>query len=93
MNSCSRYFVYGSECRILAVHAVLEGAINFIPEVKQYEINIPTPLIEYVGYCTCTNENWSLIGDIEVENFVSGISKSCKFNCPCIPFFQVLLVD
>lgn len=52
---------------------VLKGASRFIPELAKYENKIPTPLIEYAGYYTRTNENWPLIGHTKVENvFVIG---------------------
>jgi glycine/D-amino acid oxidase-like deaminating enzyme len=46
--------------------AVLKGASKFIPALAQYENNIPTPLIEYAGYYTRTEENWPLIGPTEI---------------------------
>ncbi|MGB6268025.1 MAG: FAD-dependent oxidoreductase [Olleya sp.] len=53
--------------------AVLKGATRFIPELARYENNIPTPLIEYAGYYTRTNENWPLIGNTKLDNvFVIG---------------------
>ena len=53
--------------------AVLKGASRFIPELAEYENNIPTPLIEYAGYYTRTNENWPLIGPTKMKNvFVIG---------------------
>ena len=53
--------------------AVLKGASRFIPELAEYENNIPTPVIEYAGYYTRTKENWPLIGHTKVENvFVIG---------------------
>jgi glycine/D-amino acid oxidase-like deaminating enzyme len=52
---------------------VLKGASRFIPELSNYENNIPTPLIEYAGYYTRTKENWPLIGQTEIDNvFVVG---------------------
>ena len=52
---------------------VLKGASRFIPQLAEYENNIPTPLIEYAGYYTRTKENWPLIGPTEVPNaFVVG---------------------
>ncbi|SDB63419.1 Glycine/D-amino acid oxidase [Flavobacteriaceae bacterium MAR_2010_188] len=53
--------------------AVLKGASRFIPELAQYENHIPSPLIEYAGYYTRTNENYPLIGPTEMpEVFVVG---------------------
>jgi glycine/D-amino acid oxidase-like deaminating enzyme len=52
---------------------VLKGASHFIPQLSEYENNIPTPIIEYSGYYTRTKENWPLIGPTEVQNtFVIG---------------------
>lgn len=47
---------------------VLKGASRFIPELAQYENNIPSPLIEYAGYYTRTKENWPLIGPTGIPN-------------------------
>jgi glycine/D-amino acid oxidase-like deaminating enzyme len=52
---------------------VLKGASRFIPELARYENNIPTPLIEYAGHYTRTDENWPLIGNTKLDNvFVIG---------------------
>lgn len=52
---------------------VLKGASRFIPQLSEYENNIPTPLIEYAGYYTRTQENLPLIGQTENPNvFVIG---------------------
>ncbi len=52
---------------------VLKGASRFIPALKAYAENIPTPIIEYGGYYTRTEENWPLVGPTENENiFVIG---------------------
>ena len=52
---------------------VLKGASRFIPALAKYESNIPTPLIQYAGHYTRTNENWPLIGNTSIENiFVIG---------------------
>lgn len=52
---------------------VLKGATRFIPQLAEYENNIPTPLIEYAGYYTRTKENWPLIGTTDAPNvFVIG---------------------
>ena len=52
---------------------VLKGASRFIPNLKSYEENIPTPLIQYAGYYTKTAENWPLIGPTKLDNvFVVG---------------------
>ena len=47
---------------------VLKGASRFIPALKAYAENIPTPIIEYGGYYTRTEENWPLVGPSSVEN-------------------------
>jgi glycine/D-amino acid oxidase-like deaminating enzyme len=52
---------------------VLKGASRFIPKLARYENNIPTPLTEYAGHYTRTNENWPLIGNTNLDNvFVVG---------------------
>ena len=48
--------------------AVLKGASRFIPALKVYAENIPTPLIEYGGYYTRTEENWPLIGPTVIDH-------------------------
>lgn len=47
---------------------VLKGASRFIPELKHYSENMPTPLIEYGGHYTRTKENWPLIGPTRLED-------------------------
>lgn len=47
---------------------VLKGASRFIPALAAYAENIPTPIIEYGGYYTRTEENWPLIGATKVDN-------------------------
>lgn len=52
---------------------VLTGASRFIPALKQYALEIPSPIIEYAGYYTRTAENWPIIGPTEMHNvFVVG---------------------
>jgi glycine/D-amino acid oxidase-like deaminating enzyme len=52
---------------------VLKGASRLIPQLAEYEHNIPAPLIEYAGYYTRTKENWPLIGPTDVSDvFVIG---------------------
>lgn len=41
---------------------VLKGASKFIPSLREYEEQIPSPLITYSGYYTKTEENLPLIG-------------------------------
>ncbi|MEB8328522.1 FAD-binding oxidoreductase [Flavobacteriaceae bacterium KMM 6897] len=47
---------------------VLKGACSFIPQLIEYENDIPTPITEYAGYYTRTKENWPLIGPTEMPN-------------------------
>lgn len=47
---------------------VLKGASRFIPALAAYVEQTPTPLIEYGGYYTRTEENWPLIGATELDN-------------------------
>jgi len=52
---------------------VLTGASRFIPALREYADNIPTPIIEYAGHYIRTAENWPLIGPTELDNvFVVG---------------------
>jgi len=52
---------------------VLQGASRFIPKLKAYTEQMPSPLIEYGGYYTRTKENWPLIGPSSLQNvFVIG---------------------
>lgn len=52
---------------------VLKGASSFIPQLLEYENDIPTPITEYAGYYTRTKENWPLIGPTKIPNvFVIG---------------------
>ncbi|APD05778.1 hypothetical protein UJ101_00225 [Flavobacteriaceae bacterium UJ101] len=54
-------------------NVVLKGASRFIPELKKYEDDIPTPLIQYAGYYTRTKENWPIIGPSKDRNiFIVG---------------------
>jgi len=53
--------------------AVLKGASRFIPALAAYAENLPTPLIEYGGYYTRTEENWPLVGPTAIDDvFVVG---------------------
>lgn len=47
---------------------VLKGASRFIPQLMEYQKNIPTPIIQYAGYYTRTKENFPLIGPTEMPN-------------------------
>lgn len=47
---------------------VLKGASSFIPQLLEYENDIPTPITEFAGYYTRTKENWPLIGPTEIPN-------------------------
>jgi glycine/D-amino acid oxidase-like deaminating enzyme len=52
---------------------VLKGASRFIPALKEYYNNMPSPVISFAGYYTRTKENWPLIGPTELNNvFVVG---------------------
>ncbi|QKX06745.1 FAD-binding oxidoreductase [Aquimarina sp. TRL1] len=54
-------------------NVVLKGASRFIPALSEYENQLPTPLTQYSGYYTRTEENWPLIGPTERTNvFVVG---------------------
>lgn len=47
---------------------VLKGASRFIPALAAYVEQTPTPVIEYGGYYTRTEENWPLIGATDLDN-------------------------
>jgi glycine/D-amino acid oxidase-like deaminating enzyme len=44
---------------------VIRGASRFIPGLKQYRDQIPTPVTQFSGYYTRTAENWPLIGPLQ----------------------------
>ena len=44
---------------------VVRGASRFIPSLKQYIDNMPTPIVHFSGYYTRTKENWPLIGPLK----------------------------
>lgn len=44
---------------------VLKGASKFIPGLKAYVDQTPTPVVQFAGYYTRTAENWPLIGPLE----------------------------
>jgi glycine/D-amino acid oxidase-like deaminating enzyme len=54
----------------------LRGASRFIPALKHYVEQPPTPVIQFAGYYTRTPENWPLIGPLELEGLytVSALS-------------------
>jgi len=47
---------------------VLKGANRFIPQLANYQNNIPSPIIQYAGYYTRTKENFPLIGPTQMSN-------------------------
>ncbi len=52
---------------------VLKGASRFIPQLADYQNNIPGPIIQYAGYYTRTKENFPLIGATQMPDvFVVG---------------------
>ena len=52
---------------------VMRGASKFIPGLKKYIDNLPSPIIQYGGFYTRTQENWPLIGPLKVKNaFIVG---------------------
>ena len=46
---------------------VMRGASRFMPALKAYVEELPTPVVQMAGYYTRTPENWPLIGPLEVE--------------------------
>lgn len=47
---------------------VLKGASRFIPQLADYQNNIPSPIIQYAGYYTRTKENFPLIGATQMSD-------------------------
>ena len=48
-------------------NVVLRGASRFLPALRRYVDRIPTPVVQYSGYYTRTEENWPLIGPLHTE--------------------------
>jgi len=46
---------------------VLRGAARLNPELKQYYSRLPTSLHHYGGFYTLTDENWPLIGSMNLD--------------------------
>jgi glycine/D-amino acid oxidase-like deaminating enzyme len=46
---------------------VMRGASRFMPALKAYVEELPTPMVQMAGYYTRTPENWPLIGPLDVE--------------------------
>ncbi|MFT5521799.1 MAG: glycine/D-amino acid oxidase-like deaminating enzyme [Enterobacterales bacterium] len=46
---------------------VIRGASRFIPALKQYIDNMPTPIVHFSGYYTRTKENWPIIGPLQTK--------------------------
>ncbi len=62
---------------------VLRGASRFLPALSRYAGDlIPTPVVQYSGYYTRTQENWPLIGPLRHEGLyavaaLSGYGTMC----------------
>jgi glycine/D-amino acid oxidase-like deaminating enzyme len=48
-------------------NVTLRGASRFIPALKPYVEQAPTPLVQFAGYYTRTRENWPLIGPLNTD--------------------------
>ncbi len=46
---------------------VMRGACRFMPALKAYVEELPTPVVQMAGYYSRTPENWPLIGPLQVE--------------------------
>jgi glycine/D-amino acid oxidase-like deaminating enzyme len=46
---------------------VIRGASRFIPALKSYVDDLPTPVVQMAGYYSRTPENWPLIGPLGIE--------------------------
>ena len=55
---------------------VIRGASHFIPGLRPYVDVMPTPLVQFSGYYTRTEENLPLIGPLEIPGLytVAGLS-------------------
>ena len=49
---------------------VIRGATRFIPGLGQYINNIPTPVVQFAGYYTRTQENLPVIGRLDDNLFI-----------------------
>ena len=47
---------------------VMRGASRFIPALECYVEQLPTPVVQYAGYYTRTEENWPIIGPMDHSN-------------------------
>ena len=46
---------------------VMRGASRFMPALRAYVEELPTPVVQMAGYYSRTPENWPLIGPLDVE--------------------------
>jgi len=46
---------------------VMRGASRFMPALRAYVEELPTPVVQMAGYYSRTPENWPLIGPLEAE--------------------------
>jgi len=46
---------------------VMRGASRFMPALRAYVEELPTPVVQMAGFYSRTPENWPLIGPLEVE--------------------------
>jgi glycine/D-amino acid oxidase-like deaminating enzyme len=46
---------------------VMRGASRFMPALKAYVEELPTPVVQMAGYYSRTPENWPLIGPLQVK--------------------------
>lgn len=48
-------------------NVVIRGASRFIPGLRPYVDELPTPVVQIAGYYSRTLENWPLIGPLELD--------------------------
>jgi len=55
---------------------VMRGASRFMPALRAYVEELPTPVVQMAGYYSRTPENWPLIGPLEVEGSVRPVNSA-----------------
>jgi len=48
-------------------NVVIRGASRFIPALRAYVEELPTPVVQFAGYYSRTADNWPLIGPLKLD--------------------------
>jgi len=67
-NTLAAQPVWESTTLELFPQVVLKGASRFIPQLADYQNNIPSPIVQYAGYYNRTKENFPLIGPTKMSD-------------------------